>query len=837
MPRATRRKSTPSSPAKSRESTTEPQKTRSTARTRSHEPSATAPARGRNAKRRLAPVDEESETVVLRDPETVQRDTSSQDNNAQGEDHTRLRSSRRVPSIRASVHDGVAPTELRVESMVKHLRELELCADEVLSQLETYTSQQLLDNLEDRQSVIWDDFFENAQRLEGERQHYGVSADFLEIDWLLQELAARNLPTSGAEHIYTKVNLALFLYRLLEAHPVELHNLFVTMASIMTFPQILMGTDVTESQVSTVYEEDFKRQTISIGIGILTQCFLSRARRNADNTNFDQNEVLREVFFAEGGLGRDVSLGFSSSSEHHRYMRLMKETVSAIEDAAWAGQGQPVNLAALETAFPWTTFIAQALAWIGMRNEQINTAIRQEGGVKAIKRGLQQSNVAVNAKTNKGKSRPSRADEDFAGKISFLRDIDENLNAGEAESQAPEEQVEDEDEHIVGAENVVAQEAVEPTSSTRILREIIATPSEIQEQSQHIIQNQRRDQEQEENQDQSNLVDESEPVEQASPRAMPSPSTFSTIRPTQETSAVLRVIQKQAKEGNKENSPPAQPTRVLNPKTTTARATSAIPNQSRPNQNGKRQYREEEDSESDEEAFESDQRQNKRPRPHSGKAAASTNGNRPTGSDMFLADSVESNERSQQTSLPPRQRIHDSSHPGPSTQPAPAPPSTRPQIQRSHSANPIDRRSPTNSISNNNSNPPPSTAASYQQVKQHARANTNFAAAIAPPSTFRPPQTRRPWTADEIERLLFLIGKYGCAWSTIKKADERMVDPQLLERSQVQLKDKARNMKVDYLKAEMELPEGLTGVTISKSHKVMLKGMNIAYPGEEFEEE
>lgn len=827
MPRSVRRRSTPSSPAKSKEPTVEPQHTRRTARTRAHEPSATpVVAKSRRVKNRLGPVEEESDTIVLRDPQLVQRDVSAHEGTTQEEDYRRLQSSRRVPSIRATIHDSIAPTELRVDSMVKHLTELDFRADEVLSQLDMYTTQQLLENLDDRQSPVWDDFNENASMLESERQYYGTDTEFLRIDLLLQEMTNKILPTAGAEHIFTKANLALFFYRLLEAHPIELHNLFVILTSEQTFPKAFMGRNFSRSRSSVEYGDDFRYQTTSVGLDILAQCFLFKARRNIGKNDFDHGNVLREIFFREKGSVRNVSLGMTSSTEQRGYIESMKDTMSKIEQIVSTDEGQSINLAALEAHYPWTGFLAEALAWVRVRIEQIDLAIRQEGGVRAIKRGLQQSSVVINSRTNKGKPRPSRADEDFAEKISFLRNIDENLNAGEADSQAPEEE-EEETPSRADVEKAATQ-AVRPPPTTRILREIISESPGVREQSQ-TIQVQVQDQDQD--QDQSHLINDDEPIEDEIPDSAQSPSGLSVIRPTQETSAVLRVIQRQAKEGNKENSPPAEPTRVPNRQTSTVRSNSGMPEQIRSSQKGKRRQRDDEDAESDEDAFESDQRQNKRPRPHPGKAAEPANSVQPNGSDVFLANTDEPDEQSRPSTQPPQQRTHNShNRPGPSTQPAPAPAPTQPRTNaRSLSANPTGPPSSTL--------PPSSFHEEYMKIKHHARVNTSFAAAVAPPTAIRLPQVRRAWTPEEIERLLFLMGKHGCGWAAIKKADDRMVDPQLLDRSQVQLKDKARNIKMDFLKAEQPLPECLSIVTISKSHKQMLKAMNIAYPGEEFEEE
>ncbi len=63
----------------------------------------------------------------------------------------------------------------------------------------------------------------------------------------------------------------------------------------------------------------------------------------------------------------------------------------------------------------------------------------------------------------------------------------------------------------------------------------------------------------------------------------------------------------------------------------------------------------------------------------------------------------------------------------------------------------------------------------------------------------KPPQIRKPWSEEETETLLALIEQHGTSWSLLLAEDksEGMI---LQSRGQVALKDKARNMKMDYLK-------------------------------------
>jgi len=82
--------------------------------------------------------------------------------------------------------------------------------------------------------------------------------------------------------------------------------------------------------------------------------------------------------------------------------------------------------------------------------------------------------------------------------------------------------------------------------------------------------------------------------------------------------------------------------------------------------------------------------------------------------------------------------------------------------------------------------------------------------------TGQPAHTRRPWTSDEEAALLTGLATVGGPhWSQILAlcGPNGSISNILRDRSQVQLKDKARNLKLSYLKAGKEVPSELRAVT------------------------
>ncbi|RMD44784.1 hypothetical protein DV735_g340, partial [Chaetothyriales sp. CBS 134920] len=90
-------------------------------------------------------------------------------------------------------------------------------------------------------------------------------------------------------------------------------------------------------------------------------------------------------------------------------------------------------------------------------------------------------------------------------------------------------------------------------------------------------------------------------------------------------------------------------------------------------------------------------------------------------------------------------------------------------------------------------------------------------------------QQRQPYSEAEVRRLIELVGlNQGPKYAKILKDDEVHPDGPLLQRrTQVQLKDKARNIKMDYLKARQPLPEGFAAVSIGQRLVNVLRSMGI----------
>lgn len=95
----------------------------------------------------------------------------------------------------------------------------------------------------------------------------------------------------------------------------------------------------------------------------------------------------------------------------------------------------------------------------------------------------------------------------------------------------------------------------------------------------------------------------------------------------------------------------------------------------------------------------------------------------------------------------------------------------------------------------------------------------------------KPPQRRSAWTGAETDMLYYLITEYGTSWKLLKEQDS-VQDCVLEARDQVSLKDKARNMKMDYLKAGRVLPQNFERISLSQLQIKRLRDGGVEYDPE-----
>ncbi|KAK5940321.1 hypothetical protein PMZ80_007741 [Knufia obscura] len=749
------------------------------------------------------------------------------------------------------------PIVLDHEEIIANLGAISQNADDVLSQFKKMSIDQIGKALAEPESTISKRIFKFAQRLRDSTEPCG-KAHMLPLQTLQQLLETNDLPTNGACLLFMKTNLARLMLALfnvqLEDRDLSSFDCLQHLTIVQPFPEPFVTPTLAQQAEPTGFSRECEQKTLHLGVSILTQLYIKLATDNFDENDFDPDLLLQQVFTDEDGNLRNMSLHHDLADDRSSTKRSIEKRMQDIRRYISTDADKPLNLEGLQKRYARKAFLERAVAWTMDRGEQLAMAVDNEGGVSAIRDVLEAGPQDVTPRPAKQKqsSRRSRGEQPQEDGTSFLAALDDELDAADEESEEEEEeseideQEEERQEQVeVEVEKPVVPERQHPETIPESPQAEGDQPEVLQEQADDADMQPEAEVEAEIEAEAADVMGDDEQVEQGLPdSAEPQPDWMT--QPTQETRDVLAVIERQAKKGNKENIPPAkrrgltdrQPdARRFDYETDTFRPASQSHSQPQEQQRDPGKRSRGDDEGSDDDAFETDTRNVKRARPTNGKAPAAREDR--SESAMFINDSVEPEEpvrarshastQTQTQTVSKRPAISNSRVAPSSTAPSPA--------RRAPSATISSRaRSQTPSASISASAPPPSSYEQYQATKREAAANVRLASLVTSATRPRPPQVRRPWSEEEVIRLWDLMGKHGTSWSMIKNADNLMDEPKLGGRSQVQLKDKARNMKLDFLKAERPLPVELEGVTISKGHREMLRGIGIAVPGEEEEE-
>jgi hypothetical protein len=113
-------------------------------------------------------------------------------------------------------------------------------------------------------------------------------------------------------------------------------------------------------------------------------------------------------------------------------------------------------------------------------------------------------------------------------------------------------------------------------------------------------------------------------------------------------------------------------------------------------------------------------------------------------------------------------------------------------------------------------------AEEYQSVKTSGKTFAEGLKAEAKADSGRKVQERKKWSMEETSSLIAYIEEFGTSWAQIQKEDLNRGGI-LKVRDQVALKDKARNLKFEYLKAGHPLPSNFASVSLSKAMRLKLE--------------
>ena len=496
------------------------------------------------------------------------------------------------------------------------------------------------------------------------------------------------------------------------------------------------------------FETSFARETLELAVELETQLTISMLL-NGKSQGADPSQVINSIWHKNGDGFHLLERPGLSNLQGFRQM--IEARIRTIKDSSVTERGDTLDLENLQQAFAWEGFLAQFVFWIQARAAEVEEQLRSQGGVDEIRRLIELDPAAILALSNQD---PEPQDQmrsplremtlSEARNRTAAVPIDPVLQSPFGGHRAPRDWLQEKRAQIANRQS--------GAGSSTLLNPSESTPTSAQ------------------------LPNSSDPNMTAA---------YALPRASQDVASILETFNRQDAERNKEN------TRTAPYNRRQADATRLVLNDTQIEEapiHGLKRLQPELDEE--DANFETDARPQKPP------ARTKKPRGRPAKAPQISLASPSQAALDAQLSSPQHptaeyaQDRPSSLVQRPSSRP---PPSSAPAV--SNDADDLIELNPMAA-----SQPMPASQ-SYAMTNATAKAAAAAARVRQASLQIRPPQRRRPWSAEETTRLIELIEDYGVSWSQIMQEDAKHPQGRLLqERGQVGLKDKARNIKIDYLK-------------------------------------
>ncbi|EXJ95274.1 hypothetical protein A1O1_00394 [Capronia coronata CBS 617.96] len=684
------------------------------------------------------------------------------------------------------------------------------------------------------------------RRFETSREPY-VESNYIKPSIVVGSLAARD--PDGDIHgpwrpdpVLYLANLASQMVAVLSTNPEHRSDYLQYMFN--NFPLPFTDMDL------FAIEEPMLDQTVDLSLDILTQFFIYRAKADQKRVEFDPDALARQVFWTDEGALRVFV--------HDSTLDKTTERLQALRKHFSLDPQQPVDIHTLEEQFSWPGFVVEVTKWTMSRKQDLDQFISSIGGIDTIADFLSAKFLADSQQIKEGAH-----DEPDVGAEHRVeqRAVDPNLGPASNRQDSPAGPPTGSKlssrlnrfntlKATYAAKASGADISLAMVTEVESIRETPQSPTPVENDDDGMM---------DEDQASAQYPHTSQAGGQTDNGDSHSDDDSELVRQRIEFFRTARRQQEQSEKENKKMA--AKKPSLLDRQEDAERVSfSEAPEEDYPApQPHKRQRLDSEPSEEEEDAFEIDQRAAKKRRvddvqDRQRSVAVSDAGRRIRGEppiteadpvvdsdDDYVNNDDEDDDDAENEPqvIPATQRWTPRStlamqaaraaqqgltqrRPPPSTAPQPRPPPTSTQ-QSSHTLNRaplgtvIGSRPPASSAPNPRHRAAPAEAPARRVSpprrndpydpepprSQIAQVNREAKLATRLSREFRCPkvQVRRGYTDEEVERLMEMVALYGTSWATILKEDQFHPDgPRLQGRGQVQLKDKARNIKMDFLK-------------------------------------
>lgn len=564
------------------------------------------------------------------------------------------------------------------------------------------------------------------------------------------------------------------------------------------------------------------KNTFELVLDITTQLFLHTATENSSRPDFDPHQHLQDVFWDEPDR---LLADYDADTESIALARF-----KVLQDHLNSDLDLATQLGKLSLRFPWSEFLRRVLQWSTERASELDGIIASQSGVDKIVDSLIKGDHDSSTAPSEAARDPSPSNHDSPSPQSNTRSQTASAKEDQLAHTSPTSNLTTEERMHIEFQQLRKEKARHAAQVLRLSQRVTPrtpAPDPLQEipQSPTPVAEILDAHDDDANPNDQLLgaqidgdIDHDSVMSDNDLLALPA-NTFSQpeIIPTQNTAIIMQTLARQAAEREKENGARPPKRSLLDRQATATRDEwtadpdfDSIPTPEPRRRATKRASPVHNDESGEEDGFEEDSRPHKKTYTAIGRQSAPKS--MPL-QQAYLKDNIR-NVRAD----PGYRGAEPASNVQPNRQyphPAPVfhdPPSTAPPAITHPSIFPMAAA-------------PPATQAHIANLE--AKVLTAQARERHHPKT----QTRIPWTAHETDRLIEMVGHLRTQWSAILKRDKVHEDgPQLQQRTQVGLKDKARNIKIDFLKARRALPSGFEDVSLSARDKEHLTDLGVYVP-------
>ncbi|KAF2687484.1 hypothetical protein K458DRAFT_295764 [Lentithecium fluviatile CBS 122367] len=659
-------------------------------------------------------------------------------------------------------------------SMIRKLRKLYETSQEFLSHLapedgRVDEDQQHIHDMQmpdSRFSADYRDFDEeitvHLSRFRGEHQRF-ISLKAVHRA-LLGPHRDPDAARTGLDLVLYMANMLIFAKQMIHTHRSE-KDTWDTLRELDSFfptqflRDIILGSDPSTGDSAVLHE------TFQLALDLRTQLAILYLERSLTEDNFNPDDIMEDVFFqSENGLIRGwnvTALGGEDSVLPQAFQSKVIERIHVIRgffsiDDESVDRGDVADIDGLGANFPWGSLVLRLLGWVRSRNKELEGAIQTQGGIKAIVANVQTEMDRPGAASAPRES-PRKKRSSF-GKVRRRSSQKFDPNAEVNTSLI---------DKLIAKERSAAVQPRAPVPVPQSEEELQEAPAIPEEQDDWVppVDNEPLD-----NEVQRLIEEEAEEfVEEPTGSARPPQSTAETLR-----------LLKQGKRLGKENRVGSLFERQANARRVEfgdgfGEDTQPTPGPSRPSKQPqqsapKKRRLSIEPSDNEDDAYETIPR---------------------------TAGVQQQRERAKRVRIDPNSSGAPTSHQ----------PRARDEDTGFQPAEPEESPSENEAPNMTEEAPPTST---FRDQKELARAN------FRPLAAARPRKSRAEWTPEAEEALVEYMATYPRGYSQILKHDE-FQHRLLQDRTQVNLKDKVRNMAIVMIKSGTGLRAGFEDVITPNS--------------------